>query len=244
MRSDKPGRAIARSGTPHKGVASRGNSQNTARASGRPIAASFHTEVTRCHAGVGWRRRRIPVPPGAAAPPAPATRRPGRAAATADPGRAGRWRRARTARSRAGCAIAQVEGFRGLDREHRREQRTAGIASECEMRHRQHAPTNTSASRSRTSGSGRRQDVAATSSVATIRSRCRVAPATAAATAAGRPPPQQRPQRGFADPASAARRHQATAPVRGNSASARRQAWRCCWPEPGPSGGCPGSRRR
>src|SRR3546814_495723 len=46
MLSDSPGRASARSGTPHSGVAMRGNSQNAASASGRPIATSRSEEHT------------------------------------------------------------------------------------------------------------------------------------------------------------------------------------------------------
>src|SRR3546814_7054183 len=51
MLSDSPGRASARSGTPHSGVAMRGNSQNAASASGRPIATSRHTPSRLRHGG-------------------------------------------------------------------------------------------------------------------------------------------------------------------------------------------------
>ncbi len=48
MLSDRPGRARARSGTPHSGVARRGNSQNAASASGSPIATSRPIVPSRC----------------------------------------------------------------------------------------------------------------------------------------------------------------------------------------------------
>ena len=231
-----PGRASARSGTPHNGEARRGNSQNAASASGRPIATSRQTaqQSARRRRGAAARRR-IPGRPGAAARPAPASRRPGRAAATAVPGRAGRWRTARTGRSRAGCAHrAGSTGSDRLDRQHRREQRAAGVAAEGETRVCASTAPSTSERQQQAQparASGWRQDTAATSDAAAARSRAPCAPAIAAATAAGRRPRPHSVHSRLARPVDAAVASSASARAviasPGSSASARRQAWRC-----------------
>ena len=247
MLSDRPGRASARSGTPHSGEARRGNSQNAASASGKPIATSGQRRRQRRHGGVRDATvARFQVRQPLQRDQRAASPRPAPAPATAVPGRAGTSRTARTARSRPGCAHrAALNVSAGL---------IASIAassaqpvSRPKLKPESPAPRRPAPARAAGAASpaaGRRQRQRAIDDRGdrdAERQRPRqLQQQRQQAGARG----QQHPARGCADRASGVALARRSASTAGNSASARRQAWRCAGPCAGPSGGCPGSVRR
>ena len=162
----------------------------------------------------------------------------------AGPGRAGRSRTARTSAKPSRLrASRRLDSFRWLDRQHRREQRAAGVAAEAEARscdeHRCRAPQRQQQAQPAPAAVCARTEPRRRT--ASRRSPTPVARATAAATATGR----RRPRAASIGGCCASRRMDGSCRHRqlghrGNNASARRQAGDARRRCPGPSTGCPG----